>query len=146
MTWRIRKADLKDADDLKACMEAAYAGYQQRLGGVRLPPMDADYCSEITNYPTWVVESERDIVGGLIMSFENNRALIANIAVNPECQGQGIGRALIEFAESEARDKVYSEIHLTTHAGLTENVSLYRHLGWAETGRDGSRVFMKKAI
>jgi len=81
--WQIRDAASGDADGLRNCMESAYTEYQARMGGVRLPPMDVDYLSEITNYPTWVVEANGKILGGLIMSFENDRASIANIAVDP---------------------------------------------------------------
>ena len=146
MSWRIRRAVAEDTDDFKACMRAAYAEYEARLGGVRLPPMDADYASEIIDYPAWVVDSEGIILGGLIMSLEKDQASIANIAVDPSCQGQGIGSTLIEFAESVARENNYSELQLTTHVLLKENVSLYLHLGWEETGRRGNKVFMAKAI
>jgi len=127
-------------------MEAAYATYQQRMGGVRLPPMDVDYSSEIKNYPAWVVEAEGNILGGLIMVFENDQASIANIAVNPQFQGQGIGRELIDFAEIKARERNYSELRLATHVLLEENILLYRYFGWKETRRDGTRVFMSKEI
>ena len=144
--WRIRPATAADADGLKRCMESAYAVYQSRIGGARLPPMDADYRAEIDEYPTWVVVSGNAVLGGLIMVFERDRASIANIAVDPQAQGQGIGGALIKWAESAAREKGFSELHLTTHALLEENLSLYRHLGWAETHRHGSKVHMRKAI
>lgn len=127
-------------------MESAYTTYQERMGGVRLPPMEADYLSEIKNYPTWVIESEGSILGGLIMVFENDQASIANIAVDPRFQGQGIGGALMKFAESKANENSFSELHLATHVLLIENISLYQHLGWEETGRDETRVFMKKEI
>lgn len=120
--------------------------YQERMGGVRLPPMDLDYSSEIENYPTWVVESERSILGGLIMVFEDDQASIANIAVDPKFQGQGIGGDLMDFAESKARENNFSELRLATHVLLEENVSLYRHLGWEKTGRDKTRVYMKKKL
>ena len=68
--WRIREARLEDSVPLKSCMESAYKKYHEELGGVRLPPMDADYSSEIANYPTWVVESEGSIIGGLTMVFQ----------------------------------------------------------------------------
>lgn len=102
---RIRTALPDDSARLKVCMESAYITYQQRLDGIRLPPMDADYSSEIENYPTWVVESDGDILGGLIMEFDEERALIANIAVDPRFQGQGIGGELMKFAEAKAREK-----------------------------------------
>lgn len=143
---QIRQAIAEDSGGLKACMESAYAGYQARMGGRRLPPMDVDYLSEIENYPVWVVESEGCIIGGLIMDFDSGRASIANIAVSPDFQGQGIGGRLMQYAEATAREKSFSELHLATHVLLEENLSLYRHLGWQETGRDEFRVQMKKAI
>jgi ribosomal protein S18 acetylase RimI-like enzyme len=142
----IRQATAEDAEGLKNCMASAYAGYQDRMGGARLPPMDVDYSSEIENYPAWVVESEGGILGGLIMVFDNNQASIANIAVNPKFQGRGIGGELMRFAETKAREKNFSELRLTTHVLLEENISLYRYLGWEETDRDETRVYMKKEI
>ena len=108
--------------------------------------MDADYLSEIQNYATWVVESDQKIVAGLIMTFELEWATIANIAVDPQFQGLGIGGALMNFAEARARDKGFTELHLATHALLTENIALYVHLGWQEFDRTDSRVLMRKAI
>ena len=146
LAWHIRKAVPDDAASLKKCMTSAYAVYEERMGGVRLPPMDIDYLFEIKNYPSWVVESEANVLGGLIMVFENDQASIANIAVDPRFQGQGIGGALMKFAESKAIENGFAELQLATHALLNENVSLYQHLGWKETGRDESRIFMQKRI
>ena len=143
---QIRTAHRADAEALGACMQSAYSIYRERMGGLRLPPVDVDYLSEIENYPTWVAESEGMILGGLIMVFENGRASIANVAVSPSSQGQGIGGELIGFAESKAREKGFSELHLATHVLLEENISLYRHLGWEETDRDDTRIFMVKQI
>ena len=146
LSWQIREAVPQDAIDLKKCMLSAYIAYQDRSGGVRLPPIDADYLSEIKNYPTWIVETPTGVVGGLIMMFENNQASIANIAIDPAYQGRGIGGALMKFAESRAIEKGYSELHLATHVLLNENISLYLYLGWDETDRDETRVLMKKTI
>jgi hypothetical protein len=49
-------------------------------------------------------------------------------------------------AETKAKEKHYTESRLATHNLLTENVELYRLLGWSEFGRDKTRVFMKKSI
>jgi len=143
---QVREAVAADSEGLKRCMQAAYAVYQQRMGGERLPPMDVDYASEIDNYPCWVIESQAEIVGALIMVFEDECASIANIAVDPQHQGRGIGGVLMAFAEQLARDRGYAELQLATHVMLDENVSLYQHLGWQEAGREHNKVFMKKAI
>jgi len=144
--WHIREALPADSPGLQSCMEAAYAIYQDRLGGVRLPPMDADYASEISDYPTWVVESDDRIAGGLIMVFEDNFASIANVAVHPDFQGQGLGSGLMKFADTTAVENGYLELRLATHVLLRENVALYRHLGWSEIGRDDVRVRMMKRL
>ena len=146
VNWHIRKATPEDSKDLRICMESAYASYQERMDGERLPPMDVDYSSEIKNYPTWVVESGKSILGGLIMMFADDHASIANIAVDPRFQGKGIGGGLMKFAEKKAKENNCSEMYLATHVLLNENISLYQYLGWEETGRDESRVFMKKEL
>lgn len=143
---KIRQATVEDSPGLEKCMQSAYAAYRARMDGKRLPPMDVDYRSEIENYPVWVVESEGHIIGGLVMDFGNGKASIANVAVSPGFRGQGLGGRLMRLAETTARENNFSELHLATHVLLDENVSLYSHLGWEETGRDESRVEMKKKI
>ena len=80
------------------------------------------------------------------MTFEHGYAVVANIAVRPEFQGRGLASELMRFAEATARERGFSELRLTTHVFLTENVSLYLHLGWTETDRDYDRVHMKKRL
>lgn len=146
LTWHIREARPEDADGLKRCMQSAYSIYQERLGGSRLPPMDSDYLSEILNYPTWVVDADGIILGGLIMVFDNQKASLANIAIDLKVQGLGIGGELMQFAEAQAKEKRYSELHLATHILLEENISLYQHLDWEETSRDDNKILMKKKL
>lgn len=144
--WSIRKAIIEDAYGLQKCMELAYSTYKERMNGSRLPPMDVDYSLEIRDYPTWVVEYNGEIAGGLVMMFENDYASLANIAVHPKFQGEGIGSTLMKFSENIAKEKNYSTIRLATHILLTENLSLYLHLGWKEIDRDTTRVYMQKDI
>jgi len=144
--WNIRKAIVDDAKNLKSCMDIAYAKYLNRLNGKRLPPMDVDYEEEIASFPVWVAESDKDVVGGLVLVPEDDYITIANVAVHPDFQRNGLGRGLMDFAESEAKGRGYLEILLATHVLLAENVSFYLHLGWSEIGRDDIRVYMKKNI
>jgi ribosomal protein S18 acetylase RimI-like enzyme len=76
--------------------------------------------------------------------------LLDNIAVLPDCQGMGFGRTLIGFAEAEARRRGFNEIHLYTHALMTENIALYRRTGFIETQRvtekGYDRVYMSKRL
>jgi len=146
LNWRIREALPTDADELQSSMESAYGIYVERLSGTRLPPMDLDYENEIREFPTWVVECDNRVVGGLTMLFGENHAVLANIGVHMDCQGLGIGGGLMKYAEKKAREKNFPEIRLATHVLLEEIVSLYLHLGWKETKRDETRVYMKKDL
>ena len=145
-SWKIRKAIAADAPRLQECMEASYSTYLERFSGIRLPPMDVDYAHEIANFPVWVAESAGAVVGGLVLMFDGEQATLANIAVHPGFQGQGLGKGLMSFAEATARERGYKELHLATHKLLTENESLYLHLGWEEVNRDDSRVYMCKVL
>lgn len=141
----IRAATIDDATELKRCMTDAYSAYESRMGNSTLPPMETDYAEEIASFPTWVATLDGKIVGGLTMIFAEDHASIANIAVRPGAQGHGLGRRLMEFADAKAREKGLCETRLATHVLLSENVSLYSHLGWSEYDRDETRVFMKKS-
>ena len=142
----IKIANSNDANGLHRCMNQAYLAYSSMLGGLRLPPMDVDYSEEIRLYPVWVALKRNEIVGGLIMVFDRDKASVANVAVSPKAQGLGIGRKLMNFAEKEARDRGYSELNLATHVLLEDNVSLYKHLGWKVTSCDETHIYMEKCI
>lgn len=145
-SWEIKRATAVDALGLQECIEASYAIYLERFSGARLPPMDVDYAHEISSFPVWVAESAGAVVGGLVMMFDEQQAKLANIAVHPDFQGQGLGKGLMSFAETAARERGYEELHLATHKLLAENVSLYVHLGWDEISRDENRVYMRKVL
>lgn len=144
--WSIRKAEPQDAAELTQCMIDAYSPYMERLGGRTLPPMEVNYSEEIDTCSVWVAVSENAIVGGLIMSFEKQYASLANLCVHPDFQGCGLGREIIEFAELAAKKKGFAEMRLATHVLLTENISLYKYLGWSEVNSDDVRVYMGKMI
>jgi ribosomal protein S18 acetylase RimI-like enzyme len=76
--------------------------------------------------------------------------LIENVAVDPEAQGTGLGRQLMDFAEDEARRRGLGRLRLYTNEVMTENLAIYEHLGYHEVDRrsqDGyRRVFMEKLL
>ena len=132
--WSIRPARPADAPALKACVEAAYEHYIERMGRPPGPMLD-DYESHIGEHQVFIAEQAGRTVGGLVLMVKPDRFLLDNIAVHPALQGQGLGRALLELADAEARRQGYPEIHLYTHHTMTENIALYGRLGWTETGR-----------
>ena len=147
--WRLRRAEPTDAPALARCVEAAYHHYMPRIG--QPPgPMLADYAEVIAHHQVWVAEAARQIIGGLVLIPEEDALLLDNIAVHPDYQGLGIGRALLERADSEALFQGYGALRLYTHETMTENIALYTRNGWVETHRGHhaghARVFMRKRL
>jgi ribosomal protein S18 acetylase RimI-like enzyme len=86
----------------------------------------------------------------VLENVEGGALLLDNVAVAPAAQGQGYGRALVGFAEAEARRRGHAQLRLYTHVLMTENLALYRRLGFEETGRitekGYERVYMAKRV
>lgn len=142
--WTIRRAEAGDAEALAACIDAAYAPYAERISD--LPPVSANCAREIAHALVWVAERDGRIVGGLVLIPRDGYLQFANVAVHPDQQGTGLGRAFMELAEREAVSRRYSEMRLNTHADMTGNIRLYSRLGWRQTGRSGNTVSMSKAL
>lgn len=142
--WEIRPAVTEDAVPLAACIDAAYADYRAHIKD--LPPVSEGIAGEIQTNLVWVAELDHKIIGGLILKLGADHAVLANLAVHPDAGGLGIGRGLIEHAESHCRKNGTTEFRLSTHIAMPENVGLYRHLGWKETGRSGNKVNMTKRL
>ena len=90
----------------------------------------------------WVFEQDGVVVGfGIADDLRRN---IWALFVAPECEGQGIGRALLEamttwmFAQSDAA------VWLTT-APKTRAEGFYRAAGWRETGLENGELRFERA-
>ena len=142
--WTLRRATVDDAKELAACIDAAYAIYAGRISD--LPSVSEGIEDDIANRIVWVAEQSQKIVGGLILFTEIDFMLVMNIAVHPDTSGLGIGRRLMTKAEEETRVRGLSEMRLSTHVDMPENVALYEHLGWQEIERSGSKVKMRKSL
>jgi ribosomal protein S18 acetylase RimI-like enzyme len=145
----IRPAHLGEDQALRALVVAAYGHYVARIGRAPGPMLD-DYAARVARGEAWVLEEDGAVVGLLVLEDRPDGLLLDNVAVAPAAHGRGLGRALIAFAEAEARRRGFLALRLYTHALMTENQALYRHLGFVETGRgtqDGfDRVFMAKRL
>jgi len=141
----IRPADAADLPAVEAIVRAAYTMYIARIGKPPGPMLD-DYAALVPAHCVWVAGAP--LSGVIVLVGEDDHLLLDNVAVDPAAQGSGVGRALIGFAEAEARRRGYGEMRLYTHATMTENIALYGRTGWVETGRgeqDGfDRVFFRK--
>jgi ribosomal protein S18 acetylase RimI-like enzyme len=146
---QIRSARSPDIAALRDLVQRAYEHYVERIG-MRPVPMDADYDAAVREGRTWVADDGGEVVGLLVLETHAEHLEVENLAVDPARQGQGIGRALMAFAEQRAGELGLDQMRLHTHAKMTENQAIYARLGYREyerrtvDGREG--VFMSKRL
>lgn len=147
--FTIRPADAADLPAVERIVRDAYAKYVERIGKPPGPMLD-DYRRRVREHAVWALVVEGGIGGIVVLLPEDDHLLLDNVAVDPGRQGRGVGRALIGFAEAEARRRGYEEIRLYTHQAMHENIALYPRLGYEETGRGEAagfrRVFFRKRL
>lgn len=147
--YSFRPATGADVSKVAALVNAAYEHYVERIG--MLPrPMTDDYAEVIANRRVTIAERYGTIVGVIVLTVEDEGFLIDNVAVEPSYRGQGLGKALLEFAEAEAQHSGFDSIHLYTHEKMTENLALYSRIGYVEYDRrshgEFSLVYMRKHL
>jgi ribosomal protein S18 acetylase RimI-like enzyme len=141
----IRIARIGDVARIREIARAAYARYVPRIG--REPaPMVTDYDADVRAGRIVVLEVERNVIGYLVAWSQDDAYFIENIGIDPQLQGKGWGRRLMDHAATEAAHLGLPALRLYTHVAMTENLAMYAHLGFVETHcvtEDGfNRVYM----
>jgi ribosomal protein S18 acetylase RimI-like enzyme len=142
----IRRAISDDVDRIRAIARAAYVNYIPRIG--REPvPMLADFAALIASGLIVVADDRTGIKGYMVGWPETDAYYIDNIAVDPQHQGKGLGRCLIEHAATEAKRLRLPAVRLHTNVAMTANLAIYARIGFVETHRgagDGfHRVYLR---
>ena len=145
----LRPATSADAAGVAACVCEAYVHYIERIG--RQPgPMLEDYAKVIAGASVHVAVQAGRVVGVVVLMETADGFYLDNVAVRPSVKGAGVGRALLEFAERQAKHRGYASICLATHELMAENRDLYKRIGYAEYDHrvvNGfPRVFLRKVL
>lgn len=143
----IRRANPSDLPAIKAIIDASYAKYGTRMDKPPAP-LTRDYGLSVAEGTTWVAGDP--ITAVLTLYPREDHLYVENVAVDPRAQGQGVGRALMEFAEQQAAERRLHRMALVTHEAMTENQAIYAHLGYVEVERraeDGyRRIYLQKFL
>ena len=136
-------------DELTSLLHRAYA----RLGKMGLNYTAVDQTPEVTakriqGGNCFVVTAESKLVGTIVAKptyaqseceyFTRSGVAAAHqFAVDPDHQGSGIGRMLLERAEQWAKESGYKELAMDTAEQATHLIELYtrlgyRHVGWVQ--------------
>ncbi len=73
-----------------------------------------------------------ELVGVVLWAEQEGGLYFGRLAVRPDSRGQGIARALIAAAETEARQRRLPRVHLSTRLALTDNRVLFASCGYVE--------------
>ena len=133
--FQLRPATLADVDTVTTLTNNAYEKYVSRMG--RKPtPMVTDYAKMIDEAQVWLAEQQGECVGLLVLEVKDDHLLIYSIAVRPDRQHHGIGHQLMAFVEQEAVRQGFDRVRLYTNIRMTENIEIYKKIGYVETHRD----------
>ncbi|MGS4886555.1 GNAT family N-acetyltransferase [Roseibium sp. MB-4] len=92
---------------------------------------EEQHMSAIEPGTSWTAETDDGQQIGFLAAIPEDDALhVYEISVHSDCQKQGIGKALMEYAEAYARALGLSEMTLTTFRHVPWNAPFYERLGF----------------
>jgi GNAT superfamily N-acetyltransferase len=132
--FMIRRPRGRDLQVIHHLVDSTYDPMVSRLG-VPPWPQQSNFPQLIHSGTLWVLQSGDRLVAMIRLETNWHFLYLELVTVLPEYQGRGYGRALIEFAASEARKRRRSRLELMTHEHMVEAIGFYLHLGFTETRR-----------
>ncbi len=92
---------------------------------------EEQHLSAIEPGTSWTAETDDGKQVGFLAAIPEDTALhVYEISVHSDCQKKGIGKALMEHAETHARALELSELTLTTFRHVPWNAPFYERLGF----------------
>ncbi len=140
---------MHDTQSIQALTREAYAKWVPIIK--REPvPMSTDYNEALKEHRFDLLFLDGKLAALIETNSKADHLLIINIAVSPHHQGKGLGRRLMDHAETLASTSGHSGIKLYTNKLFAGNVKFYRQLGYQvereENFKNGITVYMHKEI
>lgn len=83
-------------------------------------------------YSCWIYESEGEVVGYAVMMSVLDEAHLLNISIAQDCQGRGMGRALLDHVIDIARRHGAQMMFLEVRPSNENAIALYESIGFNE--------------
>lgn len=81
------------------------------------------------------------LVGCAFVKPDGNALYVGKLAVDPSCQGKGIGKLLLAEAERRAVERGLPALILQTRVELTENHRAFARAGFVKTGETAHKGY-----
>jgi N-acetylglutamate synthase-like GNAT family acetyltransferase len=138
----IRRATAADAGELARIINLAYVVEESFVAGPRTSSAEVERLCGRGRF--LVLEEDREPVGCVYLELSGERAYLGLLAVLPERQGGGRGRALVEAVEATGRAEGARAVDLRVVDLREELHGFYQRLGYRAVGSapfpDGERV------
>jgi len=147
--WIFRQAENKDTRGIVALVDSAYRGETSRAGwtteadlldGRRTFTEEVEAIITEPHNKIILLEDESQLLASVHIkksgaNEKEGRAYLGMFAVSPKFQNQGIGKALMTYAEKfVAEEWQCSEIEMTVIRQRVELIAWYEKLGYRMTG------------
>lgn len=142
-TFSHRRATVADIPRLLTHVQHAYRGEEAQRGwtaeshlldGQRTDEAELRALIEASDAQLWLLERGAELLGSMVVKRESQDiAHVGMIAVRPDQQGQGVGRALLKKAEEIARALGCTQLEMTVIGQRTELIAWYERRGFQQT-------------
>lgn len=153
MRTELRASRAEEIARIREIAQAAYAHYVERMGQ-RPGPMDTDYEAEHHKGHLYSVLVDGELCGYLGLGDQDptrpEDLEVDNIALLPGLQRLGLFGALVRVSDWIAWISGRTRLHVYTHVKMTENIKLYRSIGFEDIGEVEEhgfrRLYMAKPV
>ena len=131
-TLRFRVASVADAEALARLINSAFRVEQPFIEGDRINPDGVRAYMEKGKF--LLTEDAEGLTGCVYVELHGDRGYLGLLGVEPQRQGTGLGRKLMDAAENFFRQAGCVAVDLRIVSARAPLPSFYRHLGYLETG------------
>jgi ribosomal protein S18 acetylase RimI-like enzyme len=120
-------------DDIMRMVHSAFAGFQPPSGV--LDETVSDLARRMRDGTVIVAQAGDEFVGSVFCAAQGDALYVARLATAPAWRRHGVGRALLEATEVQARRIGAKRLTLRVRVTLPENLGYFERAGFSVTGR-----------
>src|SRR5713101_3337407 len=128
----IRRAESTDVEALSALINIAFRVELPFIEGDRINPDGVRGYMKKGKF--LIAEDSVGLAGCVYVELRGDRGYLGLLGVEPQCQGTGLGRKLMDAAENFFRQEGCVAVDLRVISARAPLPAFYRHLGYLETG------------